>query len=453
MAAGLTLAAALRAGPGLRLALVGAGGKTTAMAQLARQLPPPVLVTTSTHIGAWQTGFADRHFTITDPNQIPPLAGEVERVCLFTGPAVGGERLAGLDAVCLNALHDLAARLGAAVIVEADGSRQRPLKAPAAHEPAVPAWAEHVVVAAGLSGLGQTLAADNEAVHRPELFARLAGIELGAEVGPDELVRVLLHRQGGLQHIPPGARRSVLLNQARGAGRLEAALAMAGRLLEAYDSVIAAELREETIFAACQPLAGVILAAGESRRLGRPKALLEWRGKPLIRHAAENALSGGITNLVVVTGAVDAPVRDALQGLPARIVHNPDWRGGQSTSLRAGLRAAREAAPRAPGAVIFLLADQPFAGPDLIRALRDRHRSTLSPVIAPFAGGRRANPVLFDQVTFSALEALTGEAGGRAIFDRFPPQALPWHDERILLDVDTPQDYQRLLAVEGGGGE
>jgi molybdenum cofactor cytidylyltransferase len=82
-----------------------------------------------------------------------------------------------------------------------------------------------------------------------------------------------------------------------------------------------------------------------------------------------------------------------------------------------------------------------------VGALVERHATTLSPLVAPLTGGRRANPVLFDRRTFPDLLALTGDVGGRSLFARYPVEWVTWHDESILLDVDTQSDYQHLLEL------
>ena len=126
------------------------------------------------------------------------------------------------------------------------------------------------------------------------------------------------------------------------------------------------------------------------------------------------------------------------------VVQNPDWQAGQSTSVRAGLS---QLPPRTGGAV-FLLADQPQVSVELLRALVERHSQDLPPVLAPYVFDQRANPLLFDQVTFADMQTLTGDTGGRALFSKFSPRYLNWYDRRLLLDVDTPQDYTRLLESE-----
>jgi molybdenum cofactor cytidylyltransferase len=367
---------------------------------------------------------------------------------------VEGERLSGLDSRSLDGLLALAEARQLPLLVEADGSRRLPLKAPADHEPAIPGWVDTVVVVAGLSGLGAPLSGDW--VHRPERFSELSGLALGEPVTPQALQRLLLNPQGGLKGIPGHARRLVLLNQAETPERQAAAASLAGSLLGAYQAVLVSALAppagtsvpgasavEAGVIAVHEPVAGVVLAAGASRRLGSPKQLLSWRGEPLVRQVARVALDAGLSPVVVVTGSSAPEVGAVLQGLPLTEVFNPDWEGGQSTSLVAGLRTL----PMHAGAAIFLLSDQPQVPVDLLRSLVASHSLTLAPIVAPLVDGHRSNPVLFDRQVFPALSSLSGDVGGRAIFSRFPVAWVPWHDASILLDVDTPADYQALLEL------
>jgi molybdenum cofactor cytidylyltransferase len=225
---------------------------------------------------------------------------------------------------------------------------------------------------------------------------------------------------------------------------VEQATRLASELLAAYDAAIIASLADQKIWQVVEPTVGIVLAAGGSTRFGQPKMLLPWRGKPLIRWVVQAGLEAGLAEVIVVTGAVNAPLHAALADLPVHYVENPRWHEGQSTSVRAGLAEL----PGNISGAVFLLADQPFVRADLIRELVRVHRETLAPVIAPEVGSRRANPVLFDRVTFPALLALEGDTGGRAVFDRFPPRPLPWEDAAILGDIDTPEDYDRLIQDE-----
>jgi molybdenum cofactor cytidylyltransferase len=186
-----------------------------------------------------------------------------------------------------------------------------------------------------------------------------------------------------------------------------------------------------------------VLAAGGSTRLNEPKQLIEWQGHPLVWRAAWAALEAGLAPVVVVVGAEAERVRAALHDLPVLIVDNPGWEGGQSTSVRAGLAAVRATAE----AAVFLLADMPFVTAEIVRAVAAEHRHTLTPIVAPRAGGRWANPVLFDRAVFGDLMALSGDVGGRALFSRHRVASFEC-DESIVADIDTREDLRRLRRSE-----
>lgn len=435
----MKLAQALRLSSNPTVAFSGAGGKTTALFQLARELAP-ALVTTSTHLGAWQVSLADRHF-IWEPNApLPEIeTNSVTGVTLITG-ALHAERYAGLTPDQMESLRQLAAGHSLPLLIEADGARQKALKAPAEHEPAIPEYADIVVVSAGLAALGQPLT--DESVHRAGIFAQLCESNTGALLTPHNLARVLTHPQGGLKNIPTGVRRVVLLNQADTPERQAQAGTITPALLSAFDSVIVASLAQQTIWSVHEPVAGVVLAAGEAARFGKPKQLLDYHGQPFIRKVAQTALTAGLSPVVVITGAYAEQVEAALAGLPAMIMRNDLWRDGQSTSIHAGVRAL---SPHT-GAAAFLLADQPQVTPHVIQALVERHATQRTPIVAPLAADRRANPVLFDRDTFADLLEIRGDVGGRAIFAKHKVDYVPWHDESLLFDVDTEADYQKLLA-------
>jgi molybdenum cofactor cytidylyltransferase len=195
-----------------------------------------------------------------------------------------------------------------------------------------------------------------------------------------------------------------------------------------------------------RPVAGIVLAAGASSRLGRPKQLLDWRGEPLVVRAARAALEGGLDPVVVVTGAEAGAVEAALAGLPVTPARCADWASGQSDSLKAGLRRVLELRPDLDGAV-FLLCDQPFAGAEVVRAVTDARARTLAPACAPWVAGRRANPVLFGRESFPRLLALSGDAGGRAALDGVRLELVDWADARLGEDIDTVEDYTRLSGL------
>lgn len=421
----------------------GSGGKTTALFHLARQIAEshansPVFVTATSHLGAWQVQLADHHIMIgTEKEIVIPEKG----IALFTGP-IEDERTSPINQDTLHWLRIISSHKNIPLLIEADGSRQKPLKAPAAHEPPIPGFAEIVVHVTGLSALGMPLAEQH--VHRAEQFSQLSGLAPGEIITSQALLKILTHPMGALKNIPKNAKRIELLNQADTPELQSIGGELARSLVNHFDSVVVGSLEHETI-RLIEPTAGVILAAGSSSRYGELKQLLDWKGKPFVRHVAETALRAGLEPVVVVTGFRHAEIESQLRDLPVNLVRNPEFEQGQSASVKKGISAL----PNNAGSAIFLLADQPQIPEEVIRALIESHASERQSILAPLVlEERRANPVLFDRATFPDLMQLTGDIGGRAIFDKHPVSYLPWHDDILIFDVDKPEDYERLKNLE-----
>jgi molybdenum cofactor cytidylyltransferase len=459
----MKLSQALRLKKATAIAFVGGGGKTSAVFMAAREMAP-ALVTTSTHLAARQAEKADRHIIWNSDEPLPNFESALGGgVTLVTGPQ--REDIARVTAPTLEQLQkirELASHHNLPLFIEADGSRQKPLKAPAEHEPAIPPFAEVVVITAGMRGLDRPL--DENFIHRPEIFGALSGLEMGETVSAEAVIRVLTHPQGGLKNIPAMARRVVLLNQADTDDLKSRAGGMAAELLKTMsrpgsttiDAVIIASVQREEIHAAHENIAGIVLAAGASSRYGQPKQLLDFHGEPFVRKVAKTALAAGLSPVVVVTGANAELVEAAVRDLPVLVARNAQWREGQAASVRAGI-AALDPLPtpfstemrgkwgRENGGAIFLLVDQPQVTVHVLEALKGRHAEGLFPIVAPLAADRRANPVLFDRVTFPELVKLEGDVGGRAVMRQFPVEYVPWHDESLLFDVDDEEDYRKLM--------
>jgi len=441
---------ALRASATRSIAFTGAGGKTTALFQLAKALSKNsnVIVSASSHLGAWQVALADKHIIVESITELDNLEFQVQGVTLITG-AIEEDRAKPVDEATLHWLNQFCKKHSLSLLIEADGSRQKPLKTWAEHEPPIPAFLEHVVEVVGLSGIGKPLSDD--VVHRAEIFSKLSDLQLGETITPEALIRVLTHPEGGQKNIPSKAKRSILLNQADTDELQSTAHGMAIPLLSNFHSVVISSLAQEEIFAVHEKIAGIILAAGESKRYGQPKQLLDWRGEAFVHAVARKALESGLSPVMVVVGANHEKVAAAVKDLDVMIAKNDDWQSGQGSSIKAGINALTSALlpmGEGIGGVIFLLTDQPQITPSIIQALVEKHAEGLYPIVAPMVLDQRANPVLFDQSVFQDLLGIEGDVGGRAVFHKHAVEYLPWHDDRMLLDVDTPEHYQRLISDE-----
>ena len=180
--------------------------------------------------------------------------------------------------------------------------------------------------------------------------------------------------------------------------------------------------------------------------MGRTKQLLPFRGRTILQCVVDSALASSLHRVVVVLGHQADALLPLLNGRDVAVALNPLYRMGQSSSLKAGLRALQEETE----AVLFLLGDQPLVTPAIIDLILAAHAASPSPIVIPVREGRRGNPVLFARETFSRIEALTEECGARPLLAEYAGRILkvPVADPAIHLDVDTEEDYRRLLLQE-----
>jgi molybdenum cofactor cytidylyltransferase len=188
-------------------------------------------------------------------------------------------------------------------------------------------------------------------------------------------------------------------------------------------------------------IAGILLAAGASRRFGSQKLLASVGGRPLVRATVERLLTTALDDIVVVLGSDAAAVGAVLAGLDVRTVTNAEYAAGMSTTLRAGLAAL----PPSANAALVALADQPGVGAEIVDRVLERYRARRTAIVAPvYRGGVRGNPVLFDRALFDELRAVTGDEGGRSVVARDPGRvALVEFDIEMPGDIDVPGDIDR----------
>jgi molybdenum cofactor cytidylyltransferase len=194
----------------------------------------------------------------------------------------------------------------------------------------------------------------------------------------------------------------------------------------------------------------IILAAGPSSRMGRPKQLLEIDGQPLLLRVVEAALGSPAWPVVVVLGANGDAIRPVLARRPVLIAENSAWPEGMASSIRAGVTTLQQFS-RGLDAAVIALCDQPAFSAEVIAALVAAQRNSGRSIVAAHYAGRHAAPALFLREHFHTLAHLTGEEGARALLNDHPERVAGIDLPALALDLDTPEDVQRCGLAHGLG--
>jgi molybdenum cofactor cytidylyltransferase len=189
----------------------------------------------------------------------------------------------------------------------------------------------------------------------------------------------------------------------------------------------------------------LILAAGNSSRLGEPKQLLQYKGKTLITHIVEAAVTAVSSPVLVVTGANSKPVSFELQNSAAIIIHNDWWQEGMSSSIRVGINQIKARSPHLLG-VILSVSDQPYVDSQLFSALIKTAESTGKNIVASLYSDTLGTPVLFRKQYFDLLLGLKGAEGAKKLIKQFAEDVAAVPFPLGEIDIDTQDDYRKLTS-------
>lgn len=425
------------------VAFVGGGGKTSLLFALGAALPGRRILSTTTRIFAAQMSRAEELVFATEGTEENEEAIQAaldrQGLCLVVG-TVEGEKAVGVSSELPGAW--LARPDVDFVLVEADGSRMKPIKAPAAHEPVIPPETTLVVPVVGIDALDGRF---TDVTHRPEIAAELLDSVVGERLSVGDVARLMAHPQGGLKGVPARARVVPFINKVATAVQLTAARQIAQQLLHTpriERVVLGAANTALPVHEVHQRVAAVILAAGEGKRMGQQtKQLLPWGDTTVLGQTLRNVPPTAVFQRLVITGHEAAAMQQIAHRAGARSVPNPDYAAGEMlSSLQTAVRALDESVT----AVLVLLADQPMVRPATMELLLEAYWQGHGDLIAPVFAGQRGNPVLIGRRYFAELLALPPGDAPRTLLRRHADQLhlvqVPTDD--ILRDLDSPEQYE-----------
>lgn len=336
------------------------------------------------------------------------------------------------------------------LLVEADQSDGMPFKAPYDHEPIIPMEASLVIPVASLAALGKPL--DNDHIYNPQVMSEKYGFVENSAVKSPWLAQVLRDDDLGLKGIPEHARVVAFINQTpergylRGRARLIARLALQS---PRFSGVALGAVRSaEPVHELQRPVGAIVLAGGESVRMGRPKVLLPWeKDKTIIEHITHQLIRSRIDPIHVVTGYYADEVKQLVKPLGVKVVHNRSHKTGEMlSSLKAGLRAM----PENIAAILVVLGDQPRIQPKVIYQLLYAYARGEGDLLIPSYKMRRGHPILIGRQYWHEILKLRRHEVLRDVINAHSDNItyVNVDTDSILRDVDTPEDYrqERLKA-------
>lgn len=440
----------IRIGKKDMICIVGAGGKTSVMFRLAQELSSRgmrVLVTTTTAIYYPDRKQYDQIFVSEE--EAPELFDkESNSGITVLGRSVSSEgKLLGvnpefLDIVFMKGIFDC-------IIVEGDGSKSRPVKAPARHEPVIPSRTGKLIGLIGLDSVGMEVCP--EFVHRSELFCAITGCRENDIINSEMISRLVVHEEGLFKSAPAFSERYLVLNKADGEKEMETAADIAQKLSDKKHKlagIIISSTRNSTFRCSPKSVSGIILASGLSRRMGTDKLLLTVNGIPLIERVIAAASQAGLEETILVCSNETIASIGRKYGM--KIVDNTDPQLGQSRSVRLGV----ENSSRLSDGFMFFVGDQPFITAEIINRLIGRFMWEDCSAVVPLYNGKKGNPVIFSSSLREKLTSLNGDSGGRVLLEGLEGKiaTVEFDDEKSGFDIDTREEYERVIRVEDENG-
>ncbi|MFC6095366.1 NTP transferase domain-containing protein [Flavobacterium qiangtangense] len=187
----------------------------------------------------------------------------------------------------------------------------------------------------------------------------------------------------------------------------------------------------------------LILAAGNSSRLGQPKQLLQFNGKSLLSHVVSQALE--ITQaVVIVTGSKNDEIEKEIHDLKALVMENQNWQDGMGSSINGGLKKLLDNFPTIE-TVIISVCDQPFIKASVFSELISKQKDSQKGIVASAYSNTLGTPVIFAKKYFPELIALSGNEGAKKLLDKFKEDVAQISFEKGAIDIDTIEDYEQLI--------
>ena len=416
------------------ISITGGGGKTTSMFRLARELlkyDKKVLVATTTAImkpdeneyhKLYLTDKID-YRTIKASTGITVLGSKVNE----DNKMIGIEKEI-IDEIFKSNIFDY-------IIVEADGSKRKPIKAPASHEPVIPSLTTKTIGIIGMDCVGQKIYEEN--VHRAILFSQITDSKIGDTIDENIIYNLIVSPEGIFKNSPVNSQKYIILNKVETKSRKMVSQKVKSKIISNkvdIKNIIIGSMGRET------NIAGIIMASGFSRRMKTDKLLLKLGDKMVLEKVIESCKKSNLEDIIVVYRKDE--IRDLANRYNLRAVLNEKADEGQSASIKLGVSNIEKDTK----GMMFIVGDQPHLDSLTIDTIIDEFEDNQEKIIIPIYDGKKGNPTIFPISLKEELSALTGDVGGKEVIndnlDRV--KYIEVKNHKAGIDMDTVEEYEKL---------
>lgn len=433
------------------ISLVEAGGKTSFMYALARELislQRKVLITTTTHLKKPTEKTYELMILENCPKKAAAKINQIfdtSNTVLWADKEVSDGKICGLPAESINIVADM--NIADNILIEADGAKGLPIKAPTSHEPVIPTKTTIVVGVIGIDALGCRI--DNNTVHRPEILSKIVQKPIGGIIDEIVIQKLICSPYGLFKGATEQMKKIVVINKVDNSTILGPAIRLAESIKNTNNIDILHIIltsfncktpRIRVIFIMEESskdgikIWGIILAAGEGKRAGGGKLSRDIQGKPMLQHVVEMATQSSLDGVLLVIGYERNLGEKIAKCTGIKSYYNPDYSLGMSTSLKLGISKV----PEGISAVAIILGDMPYVQRKTLDSIVNLYKTTRSKIIIPVCNGKKGHPVLMSCKYNGEIYNILGDIGAREIIKKHRDEVMHWqtNDLGILRDID-----------------
>ena len=417
------------------ISITGGGGKTTSMFRLARELlkyDKKVLLTTTTAIMKPDESKYERMY-LTQDTDYKTIQASSSGITVLGSKINKMNKLIGVEQQIIDEIFK--SKKFDYIIVEADGSKRKPIKAPASHEPVIPALTTKTIGIIGMDAVGQKIYEEN--VHRARLFSQVTNSKLGDRIDETTIYNLIVSPEGIFKNSPSESQNYIILNKSETKNRNLVSQKVKSKLVSNkinIKKIIIGSIGKEV------KVTGIIMASGFSRRMKTDKLLLKLGDKMVLEKVIESCVKSSLDDIIVIYRKEE--VKNIATEYNLKAVLNENAIEGQSASIKLGVNNI----DKDTKGIMFIVGDQPHLDPLTIDAIIDKFENNQEKIIIPIYDGNKGNPTIFPVSLKEQLNALKGDVGGKEVINSNLEQVdyVEIENHQAGVDMDTVEEYEKL---------